>query len=120
MIDAIADDGNTILASYKVLRANYTQAGHNISTLVNRPNPLDPPLLNNGPFNIGSIGISLNGISAKTLRLTRVGNNLIPATTGDNGPDFKLIAAQVPEPSLGFSTLIAGGLGLVLKRKKSA
>jgi len=119
LIDAIAGDGNTILASYKVLRANYTKAGFNISTLVNRPNPQDPPLLNNGPFNIGSIGISLNGISAKTLRLTSEGNNLGPAN-GDNGPDFKLIAAQVPEPSLLLSTLIAGGLGLVLKRKKSA
>jgi len=65
LIDAIADDGNTILASYKVLRANYTKAGYNISTLVNRPNPLDPPLLNNGPFNIGQLGLALMGLARR-------------------------------------------------------
>lgn len=119
LVEALSDDGSSVLASYKILRANYTKAGYNISTRVNRPNPLDPPLLNNGPFNIGSIGISLGSTYAKNLRLTSVGNNLGPQG-GDNGPDFKIVAASVPEPSLVLSTLVAGGLGMFLKRKKSA
>jgi hypothetical protein len=103
LVEAL-DDVNNVIASYQILRQNYTPAGYNISTRVDRPNPSDPPLLNNGPFNIGSIGLSLQGASTRTLRLTSSDNNKgpiggTPPYSGDNGPDFKLIGAQnVPGP----------------------
>lgn len=116
LVEALADDGTTVLASYKILRANYTKADYNISTIV-------PPVLNNGPFNIGSIGIRLDGIRAQTLRLTSERNNDPQRLNGvgDNGPDFKVIAAdvKVPEPSVVFATLLAASLGIFVKRGKA-
>jgi hypothetical protein len=116
LVEALADDGTTVLASYKILRANYTKADYNISTIV-------PPVLNNGPFNIGSIGIRLDGIRARTLRLTSERNNDPQRLNGvgDNGPDFKVIAAdvKVPEPNIVFATLLAGSLGIFVKRGKA-
>lgn len=110
LVEALGDDGTTVLASYKILRANYTKAGYNISTQV-------IPVLNNGPFNIGSIGLQLNEGATKTVRLTSSNNNgFIPDVPNDNGPDFKLVAA-VPEPTTMVGVLVAGGLGFVLKRK---
>ena len=104
LVEAL-DDVNNVIASYQILRQNYTPAGYNISTRVDRPNPSDPPLLNNGPFNIGSIGLSLQGASTRALRLTSSDNNKgpiggTPPYSGDNGPDFKLIGANqnVPGP----------------------
>jgi hypothetical protein len=103
LVEAL-DDVSNVIASYQTLRQNYTPASYNISTLVERPIPSDPPLLNNGPFNIGSIGLSLQGASTRTLRLTSSDNNKgpiggTPPYSGDNGPDFKLIGAQnVPGP----------------------
>lgn len=112
LVEALGDDSSTVLASYKILRGNYTKADYNISTEV-------IPILSNGPFNIGSIGLRLDEGSTKTLRLTSANNNsLIPNIPSDNGPDFK-VAAAVPEPSMIVSTLIAGGLGVVLKRRRS-
>lgn len=109
LVEALSNDRSTILASYKILRTSYTKAGYNISTQV-------VPILNNGPFNIGSIGLSLNGITTKTLRLTS-SNNDQGALGGDNGPDFKVVAATVPEPTSLVGVLIAGGLGLALRRR---
>lgn len=115
LVEAL-DDNNAVIASYKILRQNYTKADYNISTVVE-------PILNNGPFNIGSIGISLNGITTKTLRLTSSNNNgLIPGIPNDNGPDFKVIGANVeavPEPSMIMAALIAGGLGMIFQRKRT-
>lgn len=110
LVEALSDDG-LVLASYKILRENYTKADYNISTEV-------VPILNNGPFNIGSIGLNLEGATTRTLRLTSTNNNL-GATGGDNGPDFKVVSAAVPEPTTVIGTLLAGGLGLVLKRKRA-
>ncbi len=112
LVEALSDDGNTILASYKILRTNYTKADYNISTIV-------PPVLNNGPFNIGSLGITLGNTTTKTLRLTSTDNNL-GAANGDNGPDFKVVAANVasiPEPLTIFGSGIAVTFGTVFKRK---
>lgn len=115
LVEAL-DDNNAVIASYKVLRQNYTKADYNISTVVE-------PILNNGPFNIGSIGITLNGITTRTLRLTSSNNNgLIADIPNDNGPDFKVIAANVeavPEPSTIMGALVAGGLGMIVKRKRT-
>lgn len=94
----------------KSVLVGFTWAGYNISTQV-------APILNNGPFNIGSIGLRLDGAATKTLRLTSTGNNL-GATAGDNGPDFKVVATAVPEPTTMVGALLAGGLGLILKRKR--
>ncbi len=114
LVEAL-DDNNAVIGTYKILRQNYTKADYNISTVV-------APILNNGPFNIGSIGITLDGITTKTLRLTSSNNNgLIPDLPNDNGPDFKVVAAKVevvPEPTAIVGLLLASGLGLVLKRKK--
>ncbi len=114
LVEALSEDGNTVLASYKILRENYTNAGYNISTQV-------APILNNGPFNIGSIGLSLDGGTTRTLRLTSSNNNL-GATGGDNGPDVKVVAASVavPEPTTTIGTLLAGGLALTLRRKRTS
>jgi len=111
LVEALSDDRNIVLASYKILRANYTKANYNISTVVE-------PILNNGPFNIGSIGLLLNEGSTRTLRLTSTGNDL-GALNGDNGPDFKVVAA-VPEPFTMTGVAVAGGLGWLLKKKKKA
>ncbi|MBD2611272.1 MAG: PEP-CTERM sorting domain-containing protein [Nostoc sp. GBBB01] len=114
LVEAL-DDNNAVIGTYKILRQNYTKADYNISTVV-------APILNNGPFNIGSIGITLDGITTKTLRLTSSNNNgLIPNLPNDNGPDFKVVAAKVevvPEPTAIVGVLLVSGLGLVLKRKK--
>ncbi|AUT02445.1 PEP-CTERM sorting domain-containing protein [Nostoc sp. CENA543] len=114
LVEAL-DDNNAVIASYKILRQNYTKADYNISTVVQ-------PILNNGPFNIGSIGITLNGITTRTLRLTSSNNNgLIADVPNDNGPDFKVIAANVeavPEPSVIMGVLLAGGLATLIKRKR--
>lgn len=95
LVEAIDDFGN-VTASYRILRQNYSPAGYNISTVVS-------PILNNGPFNIGSIGLSLDGGATRTLRLTSSDNNRgpiggTPPYYGDNGPDFKLVAVAVPGP----------------------
>ncbi|MBR8833460.1 MAG: PEP-CTERM sorting domain-containing protein [Stigonema ocellatum SAG 48.90 = DSM 106950] len=113
LVEAL-DDNNEVIASYKILRQNYTKADYNISTEV-------IPILNNGPFNIGSQGITLDGITTKTLRLTSSNNNgLIPNIPNDNGPDFKVVAAKaVPEPTTILGVFFVGGLGAILKRKKT-
>jgi hypothetical protein len=112
LVEAL-DDNNAVVASYKILRQNYTKADYNISTEV-------IPILNNGPFNIGSLGIRLDGIATKTLRLTSANNNgLLPGVPNDNGPDFKIVAAKaVPEPTTIVGMLIAG-LVIILKRRKT-
>ncbi|MBN3943564.1 MAG: exosortase-dependent surface protein XDP2 [Nostoc sp.] len=115
LVEALGEN-NEVIATYKILRQNYTKAGYNISTQVF-------PILNNGPFNIGSIGISLDGITTQTLRLTSSNNNgLIPGIPNDNGPDFKVIAATVkvvPESSTIMGALLVGGLGIIFKRKRT-
>lgn len=112
LVEALSDDSSTVLATYKILRANYKKADYNISTIV-------PPVLNNGPFNIGSLGLNLGNITTKTLRLTSTNNNL-GAANGDNGPDFKVVAANVniPEPSSVIGLLVISGLGWLQKAKK--
>ncbi|WP_013334386.1 exosortase-dependent surface protein XDP2 [Gloeothece verrucosa] len=114
LVEALSDDYSTVLASYKILRSNYTKANYNISTQVF-------PVLNNGPFNIGSIGIRLGGITTKTLRLTSANNNgLRLDIPRDNGPDFKVLAANVPVPEpmtlLGVATASIFGTYFKLKR----
>lgn len=111
LVEALSDNGGQVLAAYKILRANYTKADYNISSQVE-------PILNNGPFNIGSIGLSLEGATTRTLRLTSTNNNL-GANGGDNGPDFKVVSAAVPEPATMAGALLAGSLGFILKRKRA-
>lgn len=113
LVEAL-DDNNAVVASYKILRQNYTKADYNISTEV-------IPVLNNGPFNIGSQGIRLDGITTKTLRLTSSNNNgLLAGVPNDNGPDFKIVAAKtVCEPTTIVGALVVGSLGAVLKRKRT-
>ncbi|WP_298917125.1 exosortase-dependent surface protein XDP2 [uncultured Nostoc sp.] len=114
LVEAL-DDNNAVIASYKILRQNYTKADYNISTVVE-------PIVNNGPFNIGSIGITLDRTTTRTLRLTSSNNNgLIPNIPNDNGPDFKVVAANVetvPEPTTFMSLLLVSSMGMVLKRQK--
>ncbi|ARV62786.1 PEP-CTERM sorting domain-containing protein [Nostocales cyanobacterium HT-58-2] len=116
LVEAL-DNNDTVIASYKILRQNYTKADYNISTQV-------IPVLNNGPFNLGSIGITLDGITTKRLRLTSSNNDgLLSDIPNDNGPDFKVVAAKavkaVPEPTTIVGALVVGGLGAVLKRKRT-
>lgn len=107
LVEALDDFGN-VTASYKILRQNYTPANYNIITVVS-------PILSNGPFNIGSIGLSLDGGATRTLRLTSSDNDKgpiggTPPYYGDNGPDFKLVAAVAtpgPLPILGGVTSLA-------------
>lgn len=113
LVEALDDVGG-VLASYHILRANYTPANYNISTVVS-------PILNNGPFNIGSIGLTLNGATTRTLRLTSTDNNRgpiggTPPYSGDNGPDFKVIAA-VPGPLPLLGGAAALGWSRTLRRR---
>jgi len=114
LVEALSNNGSTVLATYHIRRSQYRKADYNISTVV-------PPVLNNGPFNIGSLGINLQGITTTKLRLTSTNNNLGPLN-GDNGPDFKVIAAAenltIPEPTSMIGILI-GGMAIICKRKKS-
>lgn len=103
LVEAL-DIGGVVIASYKILRQNYTPANYNISSVV-------APILNNGPFNIGSIGLSLDGATTRTLRLTSTDNNKgpiggTPPYYGDNGPDFKLVATPGPLPILGVASIL--------------
>jgi hypothetical protein len=104
LVEAL-DNGGGVIASYKILRQNYTPANFNISTVVT-------PILNNGPFNLGSIGLSLDGATTRSLRLTSTDNNRgpiggTPPYYGDNGPDFKLVATPGPLPILGGASALA-------------
>lgn len=104
LVEAL-DNGGGVIASYKILRQNYTPANFNISTVVT-------PILNNGPFNLGSIGLSLDGATTRALRLTSTDNNKgpiggTPPYSGDNGPDFKLVATPGPLPLLGGASALA-------------
>ncbi len=112
LVEAL-NDNNEVVASYKILRQNYTKADYNISTQV-------IPILNNGLFNIGSLGIRLDGITTKTLRLTSANNDgLLSGVPNDNGPDFKIVAAKaVSEPTTIVGMLITG-LIIILKRQKT-
>jgi len=108
LVEAL-DDVGSVIASCKILRQNYTPANYNISTVVT-------PILNNGLFNIGSIGLSLDGATTRSLRLTSADNNKgpiggIPPYSGDNGPDFKLVATPGPLP------ILAGVSALAWSRK---
>uniref|UniRef100_A0A832GYV5 PEP-CTERM sorting domain-containing protein n=1 Tax=Oscillatoriales cyanobacterium SpSt-402 TaxID=2282168 RepID=A0A832GYV5_9CYAN len=108
LVEALDSDGETVLASYKILRSNYTNSGVTVVT--------DVQAFQVGPQNLGSIGLRLDDGATKTLRLTSSNNNL-GALGGDNGPDFKVVAA-VPEPFTMTGALVAGGLGLMLKKRK--
>lgn len=123
-VEALSDTKD-VIASYYIRRESYSPAGYNISTRVNRPNPADPPLLNNGPFNIGSLGVRLEGATTRTLRLTSSDNNLgpiggTPPFSGDNGPDFKIIAARtqaVPGPLTFMGAAAAFGYSRMLRNR---
>lgn len=111
LVEALSGDGNTVLASYQILRTNYTDAGYSLISTSGAG------FLTNEQ-GVGSIGLRLDGASTTRLRLSSTG----PI---DNGPDFKVVAEAVPEASsipepssiLGLLTLGILGLGSTFRKK---
>ncbi len=94
-------DGNgAVIDDFKVSQGLWQQAGYAIDTTEI-----------NGAQNVGSYGIKLDSAVKKV----RIISNF-----SDNGPDYKIVAAQVPEPSSMAALALLGGGALLAKRRKQA
>lgn len=94
------DSNGTVLDKFKVSQGLWQQAGYAIDTT-----EID------GAQNVGSYGIKLDS-AVKKVRII--------SDFGDNGPDYKIVAAQVPEPSSMAALALLGGGALLAKRRKQA
>lgn len=94
-----------MLASYQILRTNYTDAGYSLISTSGAS-------FTTNEQGVGSIGLRLDGASSTRLRLSS-------NQPTDNGPDFKVVAEAVPEPTsiLGLLTLGILGLGSTFMKK---
>jgi hypothetical protein len=108
LVEALSADGTTVLASYKILRANYTDAGYSLIST-------SGPGFITGEQGVGSIGLRLDGATTTRLRLTSF-------EPDDNGPDFKVVAEAIPESSSTLGLLILGvaSVSSTLKKKWEA
>ncbi len=97
-VEALDSNGN-VLDKFKVSQGLWQQAGYAIDTTEI-----------NGAQDVGSYGIKLDS-AVKKVRVI--------SDFSDNGPDYKIVAAQVPEPSSMAALALLGG-ALLVKRRKSA
>jgi len=98
-VEALDDSGN-VLASYTITRDLWEKAGFKINTTeIAKAQP------------VGALGLKLEGAQASWLQLS--------SETSSKGPDYKVAAAQVPEPAtaLGLAVL-AGALTLTRRRQR--
>lgn len=100
-VETLGADGNAI-GSFRVTQGLWSPAGYSIDTTEI-----------NGAQNVGSYGLKLD----QAVRKVRIISN----GKVDNGPDYKVIAAQVPEPgSMAALGLVAGAMMLAKRRKQQA
>ncbi len=92
------DSNGTVLDKFKVNQGLWQQAGYAIDTTEIE-----------GPQNVGSYGIKLDS-AVKRVRII--------SDFSDNGPDYKIVAAQVPEPSSMAALALLGGAVLLAKHRK--
>lgn len=100
LVEALSNDGLSVLSSILINRADWLSAGYRIDTTE----------IPEGQA-VGSLGLSLGDVSATRFRLT--------ASAGFNGADYKVVGAKVPEPAtlLGLG-LVAGALGISRRQSK--
>lgn len=107
LVEALSDDGATVLASSKLTATDFGPfAGFSIDT-----KEID------GAQKVGAIGLKLDGVTAKRIRLT--------SDLGDNGPDFNIKAskgsiAKVSEPFTLAGLVIVGSTLLIKQRRPQA
>lgn len=94
------DNNGTVLDDFKISQGLWQQAGYAIDTT-----EID------GAQNVGSYGIKLSS-AVKKVRVI--------SDYSYNGPDYKIVAAQVPEPSSMAALALLGGGALLAKRRKQA
>lgn len=101
-VQAIDKSGNLIGNFVKLHRADQTQADYSIDTLEI-----------NAAHIVGSWGLSLQQLGVTSLDGIRV-----TAESGYNGPDFKLVARQVPEPASMVGLGAVAGMMLISRRRQ--
>ncbi|QKD84718.1 PEP-CTERM sorting domain-containing protein [Thermoleptolyngbya sichuanensis A183] len=101
LVQALDDAGNK-LAEYLLDSSTSNYAGYSIDTVEI-----------NHSQRVGAQGLWLNG--ARTNRLRLIANG-----AAFNGPDFKVVAASVPEPATIAGTVLAAGAAIAARRKRKA
>lgn len=100
-VDAIDAKGNVIAGqSFKITRDLWKDAGYGVDTTEI-----------NGTQEVGSYGIRFN---------TDVAGLRLSSYIGFNGPDYKVVAAHVPEPSALVGLGVASGSLFLLRRRRFA
>jgi len=98
-IEALDSDG--FLTQFKIEKENFWKdAGYDIDT-----QEIDEAQ------SVGAYGVKFDS-SVKSIRIV--------SAIGDNGPDYKVVAAQVPEPGSMAALALLGGGALLAKRRKQA
>ncbi len=88
LVEALDARGH-VYASYKLLRTEYTDSGVAVTTWNGAFN--SPTTLTGTPPELGSAGLSID-VPTDRLRLTSVQQG--PGGTNDDGPDYKVLAAE--------------------------
>lgn len=94
------DSNGSVLDMFKVSQGLWQPAGYAIDTTEI-----------NAAQNVGAYGIKLD----RAVKKIRVISDF-----SDNGPDYKIVAAQVPEPSSMAALALLGGVALLANRRKQA
>lgn len=99
LVEALTDDGSEVLASFRILSSDWSPAGFTMQSTIP----------SQAVQNVGSLGLELVGARSSRLRLSY-------ANPVDAGPDFKVAAAPIPEPSTLLSSFALGSLLIWRKR----
>lgn len=94
------DSSGAVIDKFKIKQGLWQQAGYAIDTTEI-----------NGAQEVGSYGLKLDS-AVKKIRVI--------SNASFNGPDYKIVAAQVPEPSSMAALALLGGGALLAKRRKQA
>ncbi len=92
LVEAL-DERGKVTGAHKLLRTEYTSTGISVTTW--NGSFASPSTPDGVPPQLGSAGLSF-GIPTRRLRLTSVQEG--PGSTNDDGPDYKVIAAELEWP----------------------
>ncbi len=95
------DATGAVIDNFRISQDLWTNAGYSIDTTEI-----------GGAQQVGSYGLTLDQSISKV--------RIISNGAMDNGPDYKIVAAQVPEPGSMAALALLGGAALVAKRRKQA